>query len=74
MPRFGGFSVDLNTLTVDPSKNYLDPRIASDIVSTLNARGLKFQETGMVDTGGGGIVIKNSDAPYKGAYSPSKYE
>ena len=73
-PRFGGFPLDFDTLAVDASKNYLDPRIPRPVIDELNRRGLQFQIAGHIDTGDGGIAIRMPNGSYSGAYSPSYLE
>jgi gamma-glutamyltranspeptidase/glutathione hydrolase len=79
-PRFGDFPLNVGSLplggmgTVDLSANYLDPRVAPDIVSTLKARGLNFTSTGLLyNTGDGGVIETRPEGGYLGAYSPVLY-
>jgi gamma-glutamyltranspeptidase/glutathione hydrolase len=74
LPRFGGFPLNLQDLTVDITKNYLDPKIPPEVLQKLEKRCLKFEQKGRVDTGDGGVIIKNSGSTFTGAYSPSSIE
>jgi gamma-glutamyltranspeptidase/glutathione hydrolase len=74
LPRFGTFPHDSGATqvetTLDWSSNWLDPRISAETVDTLKARGLSFQQKGLVDTGLGTIVVAHPDGTMEGATAP----
>jgi gamma-glutamyltranspeptidase / glutathione hydrolase len=77
LPRFGTFPHGLEPgsaeLALDWSSNWLDSRVDLKIVDTLKARGLFFQQKGMIDTGLGAVVSVNPNGTIEGATAPIPY-
>lgn len=75
LPRFGTFPHDITsgdvTATLDWKANWLDPRVDRQIVDTLKARGLSFEQEGfLVDTGYGAAVVVLDDGSLEGDTAP----
>ena len=68
-PRYGALAWDIQTL-----KNYdgrwLDPKVSKDVADELAKRGLKFIQTGYLDTGLGDVAIAHDDNTKEGAFVP----
>lgn len=74
-PRFGTFPIRRLAWVplVRLDRNWLDPRIDGTIVKTLKARGLKFQQTGLVDTGLGAVLRIEPGGEVEGITAPVPY-
>jgi gamma-glutamyltranspeptidase / glutathione hydrolase len=74
VPRFGTFPMDTtgSGLTFAFDSNWLDPRVDSTVVPALARRGVKLQQSGIVDTGLG-AVLDAREARLAGAVAPVPY-
>ena len=74
VPRFGTFPIGEpgSGLALLFDRNWLDPRIDSSVVRQLGMRGLKFTQTGVVDTGLG-AVLDARESGLAGAVAPVPY-
>jgi gamma-glutamyltranspeptidase/glutathione hydrolase len=74
-PRFGTFPNrgNLLKLSLKLDRNWLDPRVESEIVKTLKARGIKVEHKGPVDTGLGVVVCIEPGGEIEGSIAPIPY-
>jgi gamma-glutamyltranspeptidase/glutathione hydrolase len=74
-PRFGTFpgrgAAWRNLLKLE--RNQLDPRVNGDVVKSLKARGIRFQQTGLIDTGLGVVVRLGPEKKVEGITAPPGY-
>jgi gamma-glutamyltranspeptidase / glutathione hydrolase len=74
-PRFGTFPnrglTKRRPLKLDT--NFLDPRVEKGIVKTLKARGVKCQQTGLIDIGLGIVARLGTEGKVEGITAPFGY-
>jgi gamma-glutamyltranspeptidase / glutathione hydrolase len=66
--RGGGKKISLNL-----DRNWLDPRVDGEVVKALKARGIKFQQTGLIDTGLGVVMRLGPEKNVEGVPAPVPY-
>lgn len=69
LPRFGTAVTNLNTLGVDPNRNWIDVRIRRRIRKELKSLGVRTHADPIGDTGLGGVARVAEDGQVEGALS-----